>query len=168
MSKVLIVDDEEFTVDMLTTFLGMNGYETVGAYNGEDALVLAQIESPDILILDLMLPDLEGYDVCRRLRDFEPTSKLPVLILSARTAQVDKDKALLAGADGYLTKPVQFPLLLVELTRLLNRPRPSTTKSTEGAPDVVKPETGTPTPPAATVPPATPSTPVDSSTLPIS
>ncbi len=100
MAKVLIVDDEEFTVDMLQTFLQMNGFETIGAYNGEDGLVLAQIESPDVLILDLMLPDLEGYDVCKRLRSYAPTSKLPVLILSARTTQVDKDKAISAGANG--------------------------------------------------------------------
>jgi DNA-binding response OmpR family regulator len=118
MPKILIVDDEPFTVEMLQTFLQINGYEAVGALNGQDGIVLSQVESPDILILDLMLPDLEGYDVCRRLRNFPPTSQLPVLILSARTAQVDKDKALAAGANGYLTKPVRFPELLSELRRL--------------------------------------------------
>ena len=119
MAKVLIVDDEPFTVEMLETFLRMSGYETVGALSGEDGIVLSQIESPDLLILDLMLPDLEGYEVCRRLRTLAPTAALPVLILSARVAQVDRDKARDAGANGYLTKPVQFPALLSELSRLL-------------------------------------------------
>ena len=120
MAKVLIIDDEPFTVEMLETFLRMNGYDTVGALSGEDGIVLSQIESPDLLILDLMLPDLEGSEVCRRLRTLAaPTSALPVLILSARIAQVDKEKALNAGANGYLTKPVQFPALLSELSRLL-------------------------------------------------
>jgi DNA-binding response OmpR family regulator len=119
MAKVLIVDDEPFTVEMLETFLQMSGYQTVGALTGEDGIVLSQIESPDVLILDLMLPDIDGYDVCRRLRSFPITARLPVLILSARVAQVDKDKARDAGANGYLTKPIQFPSLLSELTRLL-------------------------------------------------
>lgn len=123
MPKVLIIDDEEFTVDMLQTFLQMSGFETVGAYNGEDGIVLTQIESPDVIILDLMLPDLEGYDVCRRLRGFPQTANLPILILSARTTQVDKDRALSAGADAYLTKPVQFPQLLIDLHKLLSTPR---------------------------------------------
>ncbi len=119
MPKVLIVDDEEFTVDMLQIFLKMNGFEAIGAYNGEDGLMLTQVESPDVLILDLMLPDIQGYDVCQRLRSFEKTANLPILILSARTSQADKDKATKAGADGYLTKPVQFPVLLTELNRVL-------------------------------------------------
>jgi len=124
MPKILIIDDEPFTVEMLQTFLQINSYETVGAFNGQDGIVLCQVESPDIVILDLMLPDLEGYDVCRQLRKFPPTAHLPVLILSARTAQVDKDNALAAGANGYLTKPVRFPDLLEELKRLLTaRPR---------------------------------------------
>ncbi len=119
MPKVLIVDDELFTVDMLETFLQINGYETIGAYNGQDGLALAQIESPDVMLLDLMMPDLEGYEVCKQLRAFPQTAKLPILIISARTSQVDKDRAFGAGADGYLIKPIQFPTLLTELNRVL-------------------------------------------------
>ena len=139
MAKVLIIDDEPFTVEMLETFLRMNGYDTVGALSGEDGIVLSQIESPDLLILDLMLPDLEGYEVCRRLRTLAaPTSALPVLILSARIAQVDKEKALNAGANGYLTKPVQFPALLSELSRLLQAPAGSgSTRSNPTPPDCI-------------------------------
>lgn len=118
-AKILIVDDEPFTVDLFETFLELNGYETVKAYNGEDGLVLAKIEHPDVMILDLMMPDIEGYEVCERLRAFQPTAKLPILIVSARAEPSSRDRALKVGASGYLTKPVQFPVLLNELKRLL-------------------------------------------------
>ncbi len=124
MPKVLIIDDEPFTVEMLQTFLQIHSYTAIGALNGEDGIILSQVEAPDVLLLDLMLPDLDGFEVCRRLRDLPSTAHLPVLILSARTAQVDKDKALAAGANGYLTKPVRFPDLLSELKRLLLPPSP--------------------------------------------
>jgi DNA-binding response OmpR family regulator len=117
-TKVLIVDDEPFTVDMLQTFLKMRGYETYGAYNGEDGLTLVKVEGPDIVILDLMLPDIEGYEVCQRIRGYEPTAKLPVLILSARADAASQERALSSGANAYMVKPVQFPLLLSELSRL--------------------------------------------------
>src|SRR5579863_9294926 len=119
MPKVLIIDDEPFTVDMLQTFLQINGYEAIGALNGEDGIVLTQVESPDVVILDLMLPDIDGFDVCRQLRSLALTARLPVLILSARTSLADRDRGLAAGANGYLTKPVRFPELLSELKRLL-------------------------------------------------
>jgi len=119
MPKVLIIDDEPNLVDMLTTLLGMSGYEAVSALNGQDGLVLSQVESPDVLILDLMLPDIQGYDVCKTVRSVPQTAALPVLILSARTAQADKDRALAAGANSYMTKPVRMAELLKELKRLL-------------------------------------------------
>ncbi len=120
MTKLLIVDDEPFTVDMLQTFLQINGYETVGALNGEDGLVMVKVEQPEIVILDLMLPDIEGYEVCERIRNYPASMNLPVLILSARSDAASKERARAAGADGYLVKPVQFPELLSELNRLLS------------------------------------------------
>ena len=121
MAKILIVDDEPFMVEMLQTFLGINGYETVGAYSGQDGIVLSQIESPDAMILDLMLPDIEGFEVCRALRSISVTERVPVLILSARTTQADKDRAMSAGANGYLTKPVRMAELLGELRRVIEK-----------------------------------------------
>src|SRR5258707_8260466 len=105
-TKLLIVDDEPFTVDMLETFLQLNGFETVGAFNGEDGLVLIQVERPEIVILDLMLPDIEGYEVCQRLRSQPQSASLPVLVLSARAESASKEKAMAAGADAYMVKPV--------------------------------------------------------------
>jgi DNA-binding response OmpR family regulator len=119
VTKLLIVDDEEFTVDMLQTFLQMNGFETFGAFNGEDGLVLVKVEQPEVIILDLMLPDIEGYEVCKRIRTYPDSATLPVVILSARAEQSSKERAMAAGADAYLVKPVQFPVLLSEVNRLL-------------------------------------------------
>jgi DNA-binding response OmpR family regulator len=120
-TKLLIVDDEPFTVDMLQTFLQLNGFETYGAFNGEDGLVLVKVEEPQIVILDLMLPDIEGYEVCKRIRDYPQTASLPVLVLSARAEAAAKEQALAAGADAFMVKPVQFPALLSELNRLLQK-----------------------------------------------
>lgn len=125
MPKLLIVDDEPLTVEMLETFLQFNGYETVGALNGEDALTLLRLEDPALMILDLMLPDIEGYEICRRIRsepDFTSYAGLPVLILSARIETASKTRAHEAGANAYLTKPVKMPDLIAELKRLLERP----------------------------------------------
>ena len=140
MTKLLIVDDEEFTVDMLQTFLQFNGFETIGAFNGQDGLVLTQVEHPEIIILDLMLPDIEGYEVCRQIRTYPNGAMLPVIVLSARTEAASKERALQAGANAYLTKPVQFPVLLAELNRLM------LAKATPAAPEI-------PEPPVQIVPP---------------
>jgi DNA-binding response OmpR family regulator len=123
-TKLLIVDDEPFTVDMLQTFLEINGYETLGAFRGEDGLVMVKTEHPDLMILDLMMPDIEGFEVCQRIRAFEPTAGLPVLVISARADPASKERAFAAGADGYLVKPIQFPQLLTELNRLLTKRQP--------------------------------------------
>jgi DNA-binding response OmpR family regulator len=122
--KLLIVDDEPFTVEMLESFLQINGYQTVGAFNGEDGLVLVSVEQPEAVILDLMLPDLEGFEVCKRIRRQPESANLPVLIVSARTDADARERAAAAGANSYLVKPVNFPQLLAELKRLLALTQP--------------------------------------------
>jgi DNA-binding response OmpR family regulator len=152
MTKLLIVDDEPLTVDMLQTFLQINGYETIGAFNGEEGLVMVQAERPEIMILDLMLPDIEGFEVCRRIRtlpDFAPHAGIPVLVLSARIEESSRKRAMEVGANAYLSKPVKFTDLLAELHRLMMDGQviqPATNKS-ESAPAAVgpaAPEPGTP------------------------
>ncbi len=120
MTKILVVDDEPFMIDVLQKFLTISGFETVGALNGEDALVLVKVEQPDAVILDLMLPDIEGYEVCSRIRSFPATAHLPVIILSARTEESSVQRAMAAGATAYLTKPVKFPVLMAEIKRVLS------------------------------------------------
>jgi DNA-binding response OmpR family regulator len=122
MSKLLIVDDEAATVDMLSTYLSMNGHETVGAYSGEEGLDSVHSEQPDLLILDLMMPDLEGFEVCKRLRASGDYATLPILIISARVDQSSIDRAMGLGADSYLTKPIDLSKLISEITRLLENP----------------------------------------------
>ncbi len=122
MTKLLIVDDEPYTIEMLETFLKLHGFETVAALTGEDGLVLVKVERPEAMILDLMLPDIEGFEVCRRIRSFPESARLPVLILSARADAEAKERALAAGANAYLVKPARFPVLLETLKRLLAPP----------------------------------------------
>jgi DNA-binding response OmpR family regulator len=121
MSKVIaIIDDEPMMVDMLTTFLKLKGYQIRGAYTGQEGLALVAVEQPDLLILDLMLPDIDGYQICETLRSMPDYAAMPILIVSARTDTISMERAEQVGANGYLTKPVRFPELMTELERLLN------------------------------------------------
>ena len=122
MAKLLIVDDEAATVDMLSTYLGLIGHETVGAFSGEEGLASVYTEKPDLLILDLMMPDLEGFDVCKQLRESGDYTTLPILIISARFDQQSIDRAMSLGADVYLTKPIDLPKLTSEIIRLVENP----------------------------------------------
>lgn len=112
MPKLLIVDDEPATVDMISTFLSINQYETVGAYSGTEGLSKVELEAPDMLILDLMMPDMEGFDVCRNLRANNSHADIPIVIVSARTDPEAIDKALACGANKYMTKPLDLSELL--------------------------------------------------------
>jgi CheY-like chemotaxis protein len=122
MPKLLIVDDEVATVDMLSTYLKLLGHEPIGAYNGTDGLVLVEVEKPELLILDLMMPDIDGFEVCKRIRAHAQFGKLPVIVISARADKAAIEKALSAGANVYLTKPVDLSKLSREIKQLLATP----------------------------------------------
>lgn len=117
--KLLIIDDEPATVEMLTTFFEIHGHTAVGAYNGTDGLLLLDVEQPDIILLDLMMPDMHGYDVCKQLRAKEQSAKIPVLFISARTDREAIDKAYEVGGNGYVTKPPNLSQLLSEIQRIV-------------------------------------------------
>jgi DNA-binding response OmpR family regulator len=119
MPKILIVDDEPEIVDMLQTILDMRGYETLGAYNGVDGLLITRVDTPDLIILDMMLPDMEGVEVCKQVRADPSTAGVPVVFLSARTAQTEIERGLAAGANAYMTKPLNLPRLFDELKKLI-------------------------------------------------
>ena len=119
-AKLLIVDDEPATVQMIETFIQINGYKAATAYNGKDGLTMLELEKPDLVILDLMMPDMEGFEVCQRMRASDAFKTTPILIISARTDQESIDRAYASGANGYLTKPFQLPELLSEIERLVN------------------------------------------------
>jgi len=116
--KILVVDDEEQIRRALRSILSIRKYEVISAQNGAEALDLAVDHSPDLIILDLTLPDLDGVEVCRELRSWY---KGPILILSVRSGDSDKIKALDQGADDYLTKPFSAGELLARVRAHLRR-----------------------------------------------
>jgi DNA-binding response OmpR family regulator len=130
--RILIVDDDPLIVRLVRTHLDRAGYRVFTAGNGEEALDVAAAEMPDLVILDLMLPKLDGYEVCRRLREF---SLVPVVMLTARGEQVDKLRGFEMGADDYLTKPFAPAELLARVQAVLRRTQQN---APAGAPSVVR------------------------------
>lgn len=117
-TRVLVVDDDRATVEMLTLALEMDGYEVVTAADGVTALEAARRDRPDVLVMDVMMPGLTGLDVVRELRDDPMLGEVPVLLLSAWTRDVDVWSGWMAGADAYVTKPMDVDDLLSQITRL--------------------------------------------------
>lgn len=111
-AKVLIVDDDANSVALLTYTLELEGFEVAQAEDGNSALALIQQESPDLVVLDVMLPDLSGVEVCRRIRDELQLPDLKVIMLSAKADLIEQDRGLDAGADAYLTKPAEPDLVI--------------------------------------------------------
>ncbi len=104
--RILVVDDELESVKLIGLMLQRRGYEIIAARSGAQALEKAQTENPDLVILDIMMPDMDGYEVCRRLRADSATANLPIIMFTAKTMVDDKVAGFQAGADDYLTKPV--------------------------------------------------------------
>ncbi|MBM3183077.1 MAG: response regulator transcription factor [Chloroflexi bacterium] len=104
--RILVVEDDPSTLRFIEYTLQQEGLEIFLAKNGLDGLKIAQTEHPDLIILDIMLPGLDGYEVCRRLRQKSDTANILVLMLSAKARQEDKDMGMKMGADDYLSKPV--------------------------------------------------------------
>ena len=118
MPKVLVVDDEESLLEAIRYALSREGIEVVTASDGGDAMRDFEAERPDLVVLDLMLPTLNGWDVCRRIR---ATSQVPILMLTARDAEVDRVVGLEMGADDYVTKPFSLRELVARVRALLRR-----------------------------------------------
>jgi two-component system phosphate regulon response regulator PhoB len=119
--KVLVVEDDRSLADVLTYNLKMAGYETIVAYDGQDGLLQAQIKSPDIVILDLMLPVIDGQDVCRRLRADPSLRDLMIVMLTAKAEESDELVGFSLGADDYVTKPFSVKILLERIKALRRR-----------------------------------------------
>ena len=117
--KILIVEDEQNIVDILSFNLSRDGYDTLEAYDGRTGLQLALEQNPDLILLDLMLPEMDGFDVCRKLR--ESGSAIPVIMLTAREEETDKVLGLELGADDYITKPFSMRELLARIKANIRR-----------------------------------------------
>jgi two-component system cell cycle response regulator DivK len=119
MAKILYVEDNEDNVYMLTRRLERSGFEIVVARDGDEGVALAQAERPDLILMDLSLPVLDGWEATRRLKAAEATRAIPVIALSAHAMPGDREKALAAGCDDYDSKPVKLPGLLAKIRALL-------------------------------------------------
>jgi len=137
--KVLVVDDEPDIVDLISGNLHREGFQVIPAYTGEDALELVKSKKPDLIILDLMLPGIQGLDVCKYIRQNPEYSRIPILIVSAKDSEVDRVLGLEMGADDYITKPFSVRELVARIRAALRgikgrngRPTPSGTFSSKG------------------------------------
>jgi two-component system cell cycle response regulator len=118
-ARILVVDDEEQNLELMEAMLLPAGYEVLLASRGEDALVATRDQKPDLIILDLMMPSLSGFEVCARVKTDPQTAAIPVLFVTALSKLADKERALAAGGDDFLTKPFQRAELLARVEALL-------------------------------------------------
>ncbi|MEM9989218.1 MAG: phosphate regulon transcriptional regulator PhoB [Pseudomonadota bacterium] len=124
MTRVLIVEDEAAFAALLDYNLSTYGFETITATDGEEALLKTEEERPDVIVLDWMLPNVSGIEVCRRLRGKTETQNIPIIMLTARAEENDKIRGLETGADDYMVKPFSMTELAARIRAVLRRIRP--------------------------------------------
>ena len=119
MPKILLVEDDETNIDMLSRRLQSRGYHVISAVDGEQGYALAQSESPDLILMDISLPTMNGWEVTRQLKASEVTRHIPVIALTGHALVTDREKAREAGCDEYETKPIEFGRLSRKIDNLL-------------------------------------------------
>jgi CheY-like chemotaxis protein len=119
MPRLLYVEDNEMNRDMLSRRLQRRGFEVLIAVDGEEGLAMAAAEKPDLILMDMSLPVIDGWEATRQLKALPETQKIPVIGLTAHAMSTDRDKCLEAGCDDYDTKPVELPRLLEKIQGLL-------------------------------------------------
>jgi two-component system cell cycle response regulator DivK len=119
MSKVLLVEDNEMNRDMLSRRLTRKKYEVLTAVDGREGVAIARSESPDLILMDMSLPVMDGWEATRQLKESPDTSSIPVIALTAHAMSGDREKALEAGCDDYDTKPIELPRLLGKMELFL-------------------------------------------------
>ncbi len=120
MTKILLVEDNEMNRDMLSRRLERRGYAVAMALDGQQAVDLAVAEAPALILMDMSLPVLDGWEATRQIKADERTRRIPIIALTAHAMQGDEEKARAAGCDDYDTKPVELPRLLEKMERLLS------------------------------------------------
>ena len=126
-ASILVVEDDQALCELLTWNLGSEGYDVRSTGDGEEALVMVREQAPDAIILDWMIEQVPGIEVCRQLRKDKETAKVPILMLTARGEEEDRIRGLKTGADDYVTKPFSPRELLARIEALLRRSRPALT-----------------------------------------
>jgi two-component system alkaline phosphatase synthesis response regulator PhoP len=119
--RILVVDDEIYIVHILDFSLGMEGYEVLTALDGEQALERLKSDKPDLIVLDIMMPKVDGYEVCRTIKTNPETQHIPVILLSAKGRNVDQKMGFDVGADDYITKPFSPRKLVERINALLGQ-----------------------------------------------
>jgi len=122
MAKILVVEDNELNRDMLSRRLKRKGYEVLIAADGAQGVALAQSEAPDLILMDMSLPVLDGWEATRRLKTAPETQSIPVIALTAHAMAGDREQALAAGCDDYDSKPIELKRLLGKMQALLETP----------------------------------------------
>jgi DNA-binding response OmpR family regulator len=117
--KILVVDDEDLTTELAKTFLEKHGFTVLIASDGENGLELAESENPDLILLDVMLPTLDGFEVCKRLKENEKFKNTPILMFTAKGLSSDIEKGEAVGADEYIVKPFSGKALVATIRRHL-------------------------------------------------
>jgi two-component system, cell cycle response regulator DivK len=117
--KILLVEDNDMNRDMLSRRLERRGFQVVIAVNGEEGLAMAQSEKPDLVLMDMSLPVVDGWEATARLKAAAETASIPVIALTAHAMSGDREKAIDAGCDDYDTKPIEFPRLLAKIEALI-------------------------------------------------
>ncbi|PIU83803.1 MAG: two-component system response regulator [Elusimicrobia bacterium CG06_land_8_20_14_3_00_38_11] len=121
MSKILAIDDDTTTLQLLDFFLTKHKYEVTVASSGADGIIKVQEIMPDLILLDVMMPHMDGIEVCKKLRAEEKTAKIPILFLSALTQDMEVMRGLMAGSDGYIVKPFEPDNLLESIEKLIEK-----------------------------------------------
>ncbi len=126
--KILVIEDDPATSRLVDYTLRHEGHQVITAANGLEGLRRARNDRPDLVILDVMLPGLDGFEICHRLRAEPATAKLPILMFSAKAQEIDKTTGLKVGADDYLSKPAAPAEIVSRVARLLGRKAPNPTE----------------------------------------
>ncbi len=119
MTKILLVDDNEWNADMLSRRLARRGFDVAIAVDGSDCIRQTQTNSPDLILMDVSLPDIDGYEVTRRLKEDETARKIPIIALTAHAMAGEREKAMAAGCDEYEIKPIDLDSLLHKINHCL-------------------------------------------------
>jgi len=119
MAKILLVEDNEMNWDMLSRRLGRRGYEVVVAVDGQQGVTMSRSEVPDLILMDMSLPIIDGWEATRQIKASPETREIPVIALTAHAMVGDKEKAMAAGCDDYDTKPIEFKRLLDKIETAL-------------------------------------------------
>ncbi|GAA0724272.1 response regulator transcription factor [Clostridium malenominatum] len=119
--KILLIDDEEYIVELIKYNMEQNGFDVIYGYNGEEGIKLAEAEKPNIIILDVMMPGIDGYEVCKRIRNNKITKDIPIIMLTVKREEADKVIGLELGADDFVTKPFGVRELVARIKAVLRR-----------------------------------------------